>query len=50
MFKVISDIMVHCYDMWNTIINIAQQRKWIVHLYLSEAFNMEEDVFVIYYS
>ena len=21
MFKVISDIMAHCYDMWNTIIN-----------------------------
>ena len=38
MFKVISDIMAHCYDMWNTIINIAiyaLQRKLIVHLCLS---------------
>ena len=46
MFKVISDIIAHCYEISIS----AMQRKWIVHWYLSYAIIMEENVWLIYYS
>ena len=44
MFKVISDIMEHCYDLWITIIramNFWNRKKMNCALCLSWAFNME---------
>ena len=38
MFKVISDIMEHWYDLWNTIVMqliSAKERKWFVYGCLS---------------
>ena len=40
MLKVISDIVAHCYDLWNTrikAINFCIDRNWIVHWCLSWA-------------
>ena len=44
MFKLISDMMTHWYDMWNTLVIALispMQRKWFVHWCLSSAIMME---------
>ena len=53
MYKVISDIMEHWYDVWNSIdiaINFSNAMKSFVHWCSSSAIIMEKDVLVIYYS
>ena len=53
MLKVITDIMEHCYNMWNTMnkaINLCNGKKMNSALMFLEAIIMDENVLIVYYS